>query len=141
MFAAYEGYRIDTAWRLVWSAMMTVLTRQTSAVPLPALGIGRRRDKGARCGARLRPPLIGAPVTHWNSDANKLLDIAQEADILTVAQRDRDTFSTRARRTADTLTPSTSMPRAAISVATSVLTSPLRKAASTRSRWFCDLLP
>src|SRR5215468_5173565 len=73
VFAAYEGYRIDTAWGLVWSAMMTVLTRQTSAVPLPALGIGRRRDKGARCGARLRPPLIGAPVTHWNSDANKLL--------------------------------------------------------------------
>src|SRR5262249_36024163 len=103
VFAAYEGYRIDTAWRLVWSAMMTVLTRQTSAVPLPALGIGRRRDKGARCGARLRPPLIGAPVTHRNSDANKPLDIAQEADLLTVAQRDRDTFSTRARRTADTM--------------------------------------
>src|SRR6476660_9926114 len=37
--------------------------------------------------------------------------------------------------------PSTSMPRAAISVATSVRTCPARKAASTRSRWFCDLLP
>ena len=33
------------------------------------------------------------------------------------------------------------MPRAAMSVATSVLTSPLRNAASTRSRWPCDLLP
>ena len=37
--------------------------------------------------------------------------------------------------------PSTSMPRAAISVATSVRTLPVRNAASTRSRWFCDLLP
>src|SRR6516162_7967733 len=37
--------------------------------------------------------------------------------------------------------PSTSIPRAAMSVAISVSTSPLRNAASTRSRWFCDLLP
>ncbi len=39
------------------------------------------------------------------------------------------------------LMPSTSMPRAAMSVATSVRTLPARKAASTRSRWPCDLLP
>ena len=39
------------------------------------------------------------------------------------------------------LMPSTSMPRAAMSVATSVRTLPLRKSASTRSRWPCDLLP
>src|SRR6516165_8503169 len=82
---------------------MTVLTHQTTAVPVLALGIDRRLDKGARRAARLRPPLIGAPVTHWNSHANKLLDIAQEGHLLTVAQRDRGTFSTRARRTADTV--------------------------------------
>jgi hypothetical protein len=39
------------------------------------------------------------------------------------------------------LMPSTSMPRAAMSVATSVLSFPARNAPSTRSRWFCDLLP
>ena len=33
------------------------------------------------------------------------------------------------------------MPRAAMSVAMSVRSLPLRKSASTRSRWFCDLLP
>src|SRR2546421_57995 len=37
--------------------------------------------------------------------------------------------------------PSTSMPRAAMSVATSVRTRPARKSLSTRSRWPCDLLP
>src|SRR5215831_5197192 len=96
VFAAYEGYRIYAARRLVWSAIMTVLTHQTTAVPVPALGIDRRLDKGARRGARLYPPLIGAPVVHWNSHANEFFDIAQEADLLTIAQRDRDTFSTRA---------------------------------------------
>ena len=33
------------------------------------------------------------------------------------------------------------MPRAAMSVATRVRISPVRNAASARSRWFCDLLP
>src|SRR6266702_3119868 len=37
--------------------------------------------------------------------------------------------------------PSTSMPRAAMSVATSVRISPERNSANVRSRWFCDLLP
>jgi len=40
-----------------------------------------------------------------------------------------------------TLMSSTSMPRAAMSVAISVRSRPSRKEASTRSRWFCDLLP
>jgi len=103
VFAAYEGYRIYAARRLVWSAIMTVLTHQTTAVSVPALGIDRRLDKGARRGARLCPPLIGAPVAHWNSHANKLLDIAQEGHLLAFAQRDRDTFRASARRTADTM--------------------------------------
>jgi hypothetical protein len=36
VFAVYEGYRIDTARRLVWLAMAT------TAVPVPPLGIDRR---------------------------------------------------------------------------------------------------
>jgi hypothetical protein len=73
--------------RLVWLAMATLLTRQTTAVPVPPLGIDRRLDKGARRGGRLRPPLIGASVAHRNSHANKLLDIAQGGHLLAVAQR------------------------------------------------------
>src|SRR6516225_1398643 len=103
VFAVYEGYRTDTARRLVWLAMATLLARQTTVVQVPPLGIGRRLDKGTPREARLLPPLIGTSVVHRNSHANKLIDIAQEDALNTVAQRDRDTFSTRARRTADTM--------------------------------------
>src|SRR5215471_7401589 len=103
MFSVYEGYRIDTARRLVWLAMATMLARQTTVVQVPPLGIGRRLDKGTPREARLLPPLIGTSVAHRNSHANKLLDIAQKGHLLAVAQRDRNTFRASARRTADTM--------------------------------------
>src|SRR6516225_9757938 len=103
VFAVYEGYRTDTARRLVWLAMATLLARQTTVVRVPPLGIGRRLDKGTPREARLLPPLIGTSVAHRNSHANKLLDIAQEGHLLAVAQRDRNTFRACARRTADTM--------------------------------------
>ena len=139
--------------------MATLLARQTTVVRVPPpLGIGRRLDKGTPRDARLLPPLLGASVAHRNSNANKLLDIAQEGHLLAVAQRDRNTFRASARCTADTMhvgfryvrqieihdvadAIDVDTARRYISVATSVVTSPLRKAASTRSRWFCDLLP
>src|SRR3974390_2052501 len=103
VFAAYEGYRIDTARRLVWLAMATLLARQTTVVRVPPLGIGRRLDKGTPREATPPPPLIGTSVAHRNSHAYKLLDMAQERHLLAVAQRDRNTFRASARRTADTM--------------------------------------
>jgi len=44
-----------------------------------------------------------APVAHWNGDPNELLDIADEHHFVAVAQRNRDTVRTRARRSADTM--------------------------------------
>src|SRR5262249_51643198 len=103
VFAAYEGYRIYAARRLVWLAMATLLARQTTVVQVPPLGIDRRLDKRARRGARLRPPLIGASVAQLDGHANKLLVITQEGHLLAFAQRDRNTFCASARRTADTM--------------------------------------
>ena len=39
--AAYEGYRTDTARRLVWFTMAILHTRRITAVPVPPLGIDR----------------------------------------------------------------------------------------------------
>ena len=95
----HEGNGIDTAWRFVCLAMAILLGRQTTAVPVPPLGVCRLNR--ARRRERLRPPLIDASVAHRKSHANKLLDIAQEGHLLGVAQRYRDTFRACARGTAD----------------------------------------
>jgi len=89
--------------------------------------------------------------------SRQLLDVAQIGPLLIAAERDRDPRGAGPRGSADTMHvifgyvrqleiddvrhPSTSMPRAAMSVATSTRVWPSRKPASARSRCGWDLLP
>ena len=103
VFAIDEGNRTDTARRLNWLALATLLMRRAVAVPLLPLGSATRFGSGALIGRRVRPPWIGAPVADRDSLANKLLDIAQEGQFLAVAQRDRNTLRACARGATDTM--------------------------------------
>ena len=113
-----------------------------------------RRPYGQRARAWASFP---AAVGFRQSKPRQALDRPQEIAFFMVAERDRLSCIARSRGTADAMDvglgdlrqlkiddmakPSMSMPRAAMSVATSARVSPPRKAASARSRWPWLLLP
>ena len=102
--------------------------------------------------------LVRSAVRHRDRHPDKLLDIAQERDFLPVAQRDGDAVGAGARGAADAvhigfrhvrqvevhdMADAVDVDAAGRDVGRDQrrAPAPLRKAASARSRWFCDLLP
>src|ERR1700689_4107862 len=69
-------------------------------VPVAVFAMGRR-PCGVFCRHGLGVPRIGAPVAQRNGHADELFDVAQERDLLAVAQRDRNARGAGARGAAE----------------------------------------
>ena len=133
------------------------LTRWLRHMPLSPL----RMISLAACAAALRqwpnlPPCRGM-IAHGNGETDELLDITHERCLLGIAQRDRNPLGSRSRCTAyavhigfrhvgkveiDHVADAIHIDAAGGDIGSDQgAHSPLRKPASARSRWFCDLLP
>src|SRR5580700_8802633 len=91
--------RLLTATLLVGIAI-ALMGIAIAAVPVAVFAMGRR-PCGVFCRHRLGVPRIGAAVAQRNGHADELFDVAQERDLLAIAQRDRDARGAGARGAAD----------------------------------------